>query len=180
VYHDWKPNVQTDHHEMGSDATFFFQPGIPSRKNPMIPTKNVDLTQKIATYHAAALDDHKRLYYSKESFDDFYFGKGSTYPDIQGGIGILFEQASVRGHLRETENGLLSFPFAIKNQFISSLSTIKASLELKDELLTFQQEYFVGNLASSKKAGQQGIVFGTLEDPIKNRAACPGITSASN
>jgi hypothetical protein len=157
VYHDWKPNVQTDHHEMGSDATFFFQPGIPSRKNPLIPTKNVDLTQKIATYHAAALDDHKRLYYSKESFDDFYFGKGSTYPDIQGGIGILFEQASVRGHLRETENGLLSFPFAIKNQFISSLSTIKASLELKDELLTFQQEYFVGNLASSKKAGHREL-----------------------
>lgn len=167
MYHDWKPNVQTDHHEMGSDATFFFQPGIPSRKNPLIPTKNVDLTQKIATYHAAALDEHKRLYYTKESFDDFYFGKGSTYPDIQGGIGILFEQASVRGHLRETENGLLSFPFAIKNQFISSLSTIKASLELKDELLTFQQEYFAGNLPSSKKAGPQGIVFGTLEDPSR-------------
>lgn len=167
VYHDWKPNVQTDHHEMGSDATFFFQPGIPSRKNPLIPIKNVDLTHKIATYHAAALDEHKRLYYTKESFDDFYFGKGSTYPDIQGGIGILFEQASVRGHLRETENGLLSFPFAIKNQFISSLSTIQASLELKDELLTFQQEYFAGNLQPGKKSGAQGIVFGTLADPSR-------------
>jgi hypothetical protein len=168
VYHDWKPNVQTDHHEMGSDGTFFFQPGIPSRKNPLIPEKNVNLTEKIASYHASALDEHKRLYYTKESFDDFYFGKGSTYPDIQGGIGILFEQASVRGHLRETENGLLSFPFAIKNQFISSLSTILAAHELKDELLTFQKQYFENILAANKKSANKGIVFGTVKDPVRS------------
>jgi len=167
VYHAWLPNVQTDHHEMGSNSTFFFQPGIPSRKNPLIPLKNVILTEKISTYHAAALDEHKRYYYTKESFDDFYFGKGSTYPDIHGGIGILFEQASSRGHLRETDNGLLSFPFAIKNQFLTSLSTIRASVDLKDDLLEYQKDFFAGKYAEMKTDKGKGLLIGTIGDPVR-------------
>ncbi|MEO1256362.1 MAG: M14 family zinc carboxypeptidase, partial [Bacteroidota bacterium] len=40
-FHEWKPNILTDHHEMGTNSTFFFQPGIPSRKFPWTPDKNV-------------------------------------------------------------------------------------------------------------------------------------------
>ena len=142
TFHKWKPNVLTDHHEMGSDNTFFFQPGIPSRTNPLTPQKNQDLTGEIATYHAAALDQIGSLYYSKESFDDFYYGKGSTYPDINGAVGILFEQASSRGHKRKTANGMMDFPFTIRNQVITSLSTQKAAMEMKDELLTYQRDFY--------------------------------------
>jgi len=88
----------TDHHEMGTNSTFFFQPGIPSRNNPNTPENTYRLTEKIAAYHAAAFDKIGWLYYSKERFDDFYYGKGSSYPDANGAVGILFEQASVRGH----------------------------------------------------------------------------------
>ena len=49
------------------------------------------------------------FYFSREDFDDFYYGKGSAYPDIQGSIGILFEQASSRGHIQDSRNGVLSF-----------------------------------------------------------------------
>lgn len=164
-YHDWKPNVQTDHHEMGSDATFFFQPGIPARTHPLIPDTNVKLTSKIAAYHAKALDGYKRLYYTKESFDDFYFGKGSTYPDVHGGIGILFEQASVRGHIRETANGPMSFPFAIKNQFISSLSTIDAARDLRMELLEFQRDFYINATSKTKGDENRAIIIGVKDDP---------------
>ena len=129
-FHKWKPDILTDHHEMGSNSTFFFQPGVPSRTNPNTPPINQQLTEDIGQFHAAALDSIGSLYYTKESFDDFYYGKGSTYPDINGCIGILFEQASARGHLRETRNGLLSFPFTIRNQFVTALSTQKAALHM--------------------------------------------------
>lgn len=167
VYHDWMPNVQTDHHEMESDRTFFFQPGIPSAKNPLIPDQNVVLTEKIAQYHAKALDEQKRLYFTKETFDDFYPGKGSTYPDMHGGIGILFEQAGVRGHLRETENGLLSFPFAIKNQFITSRSTIEAAKALKDELLDYQRIFYKNAYNEARKNESRAIIFGTEHDAAR-------------
>ncbi len=41
-FHEWKPNWVTDHHEMGTNSTFFFQPGIPSRNNPLPPEKEFD------------------------------------------------------------------------------------------------------------------------------------------
>ena len=130
-FHKWLPNILTDHHEMGSNSSFFFQPGIPSRTNPLTPQLNQDLTKEIATYHAKALDKIGSLYYSEESYDDFYYGKGSTFPDINGSIGILFEQASSRGHAQETVNGVLTFPFTIRNQFTAALSTLEAAT--KDE-----------------------------------------------
>src|SRR5690606_14698027 len=102
TYHKWYPNILTDHHEMGTNSTFFFQPGIPSRTHPLTPDKNQILTGEIAEFHAAALDQIGSFYYAEEDFDDFYYGKGSTFPDINGGIGILFEQASSRGHAQES------------------------------------------------------------------------------
>jgi len=167
LYYDWMPNVQTDHHEMESDATFFFQPGVSSRKNSLIPDENVKLTEKIGEYHAKALDAEKRLYYTKETFDDFYFGKGSTYPDINGGIGILFEQASSRGHLRETENGDLSFPFAIKNHLITSLSTIEAAYDLRDELLNYQRDFYLNTALKNKEDINRALIFGAANDPAR-------------
>jgi len=141
-FHKWKPDILTDHHEMGSNSTFFFQPGVPSRTNPNTPPVNQSLTEDIGNYHAASLDSIGSLYYTKESFDDYYYGKGSTYPDINGCIGILFEQASARGHLRETKNGLLSFPFTIRNQFVTALSTQKAGLEMKETLLNNKRDFY--------------------------------------
>jgi hypothetical protein len=109
-FHQWKPNVLTDHHEMGTNATFFFQPGVPARMHPLTPQKNLELTKKIGEYHAKALDAIGSYYYTQEGYDDFYYGKGSTFPDVQGAIGILFEQASSRGHAQESTNGILRFP----------------------------------------------------------------------
>ncbi|MEN8845858.1 MAG: M14 family zinc carboxypeptidase, partial [Candidatus Arcticimaribacter sp.] len=123
---DWLPNVLTDHHEMGTNETFFFQPGIQSRVNPLTPKKNQELTMAIGKFHEKALNKIGSLYYTEEDFDDFYYGKGSTYPDVNGSIGILFEQASSRGHAQESANGLLTFPFTIRNQFTAALSTLEA------------------------------------------------------
>jgi len=140
-FHEWQPNVLTDHHEMGKDATFFFMPGEPTRIHPMTPQVNQDLTAKIGKFHAEALDEIGSLYYSGEGYDDFYYGKGSTYPDINGCVGILFEQASSRGHLQETDNGLMSFPFTVRNQVATALSTHKAFANLRDDLLNYQREF---------------------------------------
>ncbi|MEM9258827.1 MAG: M14 family zinc carboxypeptidase, partial [Bacteroidota bacterium] len=147
-FQKWLPNVLTDHHEMGKDATFFFMPGEPTRIHPMTPAVNQELTYKIGEYHARALDKLGSLYYSGEGYDDFYYGKGSTYPDINGCVGILFEQASSRGHLQETENGLLSFPFTIRNQVATSFSTQAAFADLRDELLTYQREFNLNGVTS--------------------------------
>ena len=164
-FHKWLPNILTDHHEMGSNASFFFQPGIPSRTNPLTPQMNQDLTKEIATYHAKALDKIGSLYYSEESFDDFYYGKGSTFPDINGSIGILFEQASSRGHAQETVNGVLTFPFTIRNQFTAALSTLEAAKNMRIKILEYQQDFYKESRNSGEK---KAIVFGDEKDGAKS------------
>ena len=159
-FYRWHPTILTDHHEMGSDRTFFFQPGVPSRTNPLTPEMNQILTGKIAEFHAAELDKIGSLYYTQDGFDDFYYGKGSTYPDAMGSIGILFEQASSRGHLQETENGHLSFPFTVRNQLKTAISTQKAAVGLKKELLTYQRDFFVKN----QREATGGYVFSPKND----------------
>ncbi|WP_440067542.1 M14 family metallopeptidase [Tenacibaculum discolor] len=164
TFHKWLPNILTDHHEMGTNSTFFFQPGIPSRTNPLTPKMNQELTKEIATYHAKAFDKIGSTYYSEESFDDFYYGKGSTFPDINGGIGILFEQGSSRGHAQESENGVLTFQFTIRNQFTAALSTLEAAKNMRAKILQYQQDFYKNSRSSETN---KAIVFGDEKDATK-------------
>ena len=165
TFHKWQPNILTDHHEMGSNSSFFFQPGIPSRTHPLTPQMNQDLTKEIGTYHAKALDKIGSLYYTEEDYDDFYYGKGSTFPDINGSIGILFEQGSSRGHAQETDNGLLTFPFTIRNQFTAALSTLEAAVNMRSKILDYQRSFYKN---SRNSMGKDAYVFGSGKD--KNKA----------
>lgn len=155
----WKPNVLTDHHEQGTNATFFFMPGEPTRVNPITPEKNQELTRKMGEYHAKALDQIGSLYFTQEGYDDFYYGKGSTYPDVEGAIGILFEQASSRGHAQESANGILTFPFTIRNHFVTMLSSLKAVNELREELLNYQRDFFKSALSEAAKDPVKAYLF---------------------
>ncbi|HEY1053628.1 MAG TPA: M14 family zinc carboxypeptidase, partial [Emticicia sp.] len=162
-FYEWRPNILTDHHEMGSASSFFFQPGIPARTHPLTPKSNIELTAKIGKFHAAGLDKINSAYYTQENYDDFYYGKGSTLPDVNGSVGILFEQASSRGHLQETSNGLLSFPFTIRNQVSATMSTLKAARAMRVELLEHMRNFYKESSTDAVKA----YVFGGSKDAVK-------------
>lgn len=162
-FHQWKPNVLTDHHEMGTNATFFFQPGVPSRMHPLTPAKNLELTKRMGEFHAKALDAIGSFYYTQEGYDDFYYGKGSTFPDVQGCIGILFEQASSRGHAQESSNGILRFPFTIRNQFTTALSSIAAINVMREDLLNYQRQFYKDAVAEAAKDPVKAILFGSKD-----------------
>ncbi|MGK7296059.1 MAG: DUF4350 domain-containing protein [Candidatus Wenzhouxiangella sp. M2_3B_020] len=164
-YRQWRPHVLTDAHEMGSDSTYFFQPGIPERNNPATPAQVFEFTRRIAEYHGELLDQAGEPYYSRESFDDYYLGKGSTYPDLTGGIGILFEQGSVRGHRVDTPYGERTFAEAIANQVRTSISTLEASVDLGDELLAYQADFF----GEGREMGNGGWLLGDGGDPMRAR-----------
>ena len=165
LFHHWRAQVLTDVHEMGSNATYFFQPGIPSRNNPNTPDRTFELTAALAEHHAKWLDRHGALYYSRETFDDFFYGKGSTFPDVNGAIGILFEQASSRALERMTNDGVLTYPFTIRNQVATSLSTLAGSLALRRELLTHQRDFY----ASASDAARQNPVKAYVLDLAESR-----------
>ncbi|NAY90348.1 zinc carboxypeptidase [Muricauda sp. JGD-17] len=167
TFHKWLPNILTDHHEMGTNSTFFFQPGEPSRVHPLTPKINQELTKEIGTYHAKALDNIGSLYYSEENYDDYYYGKGSTFPDVNGGIGILFEQGSSRGHIQESENGILTFPFTVRNQFTTAVSTIEAAKNMRIKILDYQKKFYDDMRQEASRNRTKAIIFGDNKDAAK-------------
>lgn len=167
-FYEWLPNIITDHHEMGANSTFFFQPGVPTRNNPLTPEKNYELTHKIADFHAKYLDKIGAPYFSEEQFDDYYLGKGSSYPDINSSVGILFEQAGFRSRIRDTDNGIRKLAYGMINQFTVTLSTLDAAVNLKDELLSYQKEFYRDALDKGKKDPAKAYVFGNENDRLKS------------
>jgi hypothetical protein len=161
---NWKPNVLVDLHEMGSNSTFHFSPGEPKRVNPLIPDENQNLTKKLAAGYAKAFDALGSLYFSAEQYDDFYIGRGPTFMDMNGGVSLLFEQASARGFAQNTENGLLTFPFAIRNQMTGAISSVKTAYNLRNEFLSYQRTYYATASQEARKSLKKAYVFGSEND----------------
>jgi len=160
----WKPNILVDEHEQGTSATFHFSPGEPNRVNPLISPANQALTQKLADNYAKAFDALGSFYTSGERYDDYYIGRGPTFLDLNGGVSLLFEQASVRGFAQESGNGVITFPFAVRNQFTGSISTVKTAFQLRNEFLNYQKDYYASALDEAKKETQKAYVFGADYD----------------
>ncbi len=171
-YHEWYPNVVTDFHEMGSQSTYFFEPMKTNGSlNPIMPKENYeDLNNLFGDYFSKALDSIGSFYFTKEVFDGTYPGYGSSYPDLQGGLGLLFEQASSRGHKQTTDFGEITFPFTIRNQYISSITTVKAAVENKAMLRKYQQDFFKSGLTNASKSRIQGYAFGDDHDANRVKA----------
>ncbi len=169
-YHNWMPNVVTDFHEMGTNSTHFFEPTKSNAENPLVPQSNYKtLNGKFAKYFEKAMNEIGSMYYTKESFDNFYPGYGSSYPDMQGGLGLLFEQGSSRGHAQDSQNGILTFGFAIRNQFVNALATIRASVDEKNLLLKHQVDFFKDVVSQAQKNPLKGYVIGDNYDTGRNR-----------
>ena len=77
------------------------------------------------------------------------------------------EQGSSRGHLQESINGEISFPFTIKNQLMTSLSTLDASIGLKTELLDYQYDFFVNSIKIANKNKNNYTIVGDKKDKSK-------------
>ena len=171
-YHDWYPNVVTDFHEMGSQSTYFFEPMKDNGSlDPIMPKENYeDLNTLFGNYFAKALDSIGSFYFTKEIFDGTYPGYGSSYPDLQGGLGLLFEQASSRGHRQKTAFGEITFPFTIRNQYTSSITTVRAAVENKGYMRKYQQDFFKSALTNASKGKIKGYSFGDERDQNRTKA----------
>ena len=170
-HHSWYPNVTVDFHEMGTNSTFMFVPWKSyAIKDPIIPQENEYFWSLFGQYFSKGLDEIGSLYFTKELFDKTYPGYSSSYADLMGGIGMLFEQASSRGHLQENQFGKLTFPFTILNQYVSSMNTIKASVAMKDELKKYQQNFFPSALTEADKKRIKGYSFEMGKDRNKTKA----------
>ena len=171
-HHRWRPQVVTDYHEMGTSSTYFFEPSEPVGSwNPLLPERlYTEITVDFAEYWRDALDEIGSMYFTKEVYDNTYPGYGSTYPNFLGGLGLVFEQASARGHVQDSDHhGVLTFAFAIRNHVRTSLATVRAAVEERPELQAYQRDFFTSALDEADAYAVDGWVFGHAADATLNR-----------
>lgn len=166
-WHEWRPQVTADMHEMGANSTYYFHPGVPTRKHPLVPDRARELLVEIAGYHRAFMDSEAKLYFSEEGFDNYYVGKGSTYPQVNGSLGILFEAGAQLGIARESNQGIKTFANNVRTHFRTSLSTIKGAAAMRQKLHVFQREFYAQAADLARADNVKAYVFRAPEDTTR-------------
>jgi len=169
AYLDWQPQIYVDAHEMGRNATYFFMP--PKHPiNPFILPRQREWYTRIGRHQARRFDENGIRYTTREMFDAFYPGYGSKWPAHQGGIGILWEQASTRGLVTNRDDETrLYFSDCVRHHYVSALATVEVAAENRAALL----RDFHANQRQSIQLGTDGPVrhYFLLEEDRPHRAA---------
>ncbi len=132
VYQQWMPQVHVDYHEQGYNNNYFTMPGTTPR-NKLLPDKYEALSDTFGMANIHAFDKHKISYFTREAFDFFYPGYGSSYPSVMGAIGMLTEQGGIAGgRAIETSDGTtLTIRQRLFDHYTTTIATLKKAAEHK-------------------------------------------------
>ncbi len=151
AYQQWMPQVHLDLHEQGFNSNYFTMPGTTPR-NHELPDAYEKWADVFGRGTIEEFDKHNINYATREAFDFFYPGYGSSYPSIMGGIGMLAEQGghSRGGRAVETEDGyVLTLRQRIFDHYTNSIATVRTSIENREALL----QYFRNAFSPAAKKG---------------------------
>jgi len=167
----WKPQVTADFHEMSTIGTYYFHPGVKARKNPLIPDRLRELADAIAKVNRGVFEVEGQLTYSEEGFDNMFPGKGSTYPQLNGSVGILFEAGNARSGEVETANGLRTIGDNARLHAIAALGVINASIDLRDDILAAQTDFYAEAQRLSREDETTAYILTSKDLPRMRRFA---------
>src|SRR5262249_28615774 len=138
--------------------------------NPFVLGRQRDWYLRIGKHHAKRFDQYGFAYTTREMFDAFGPQYGSTWPTMHGAIGILWEQAGVRGKMVDrSDETRLHYRDAVRHHYISALATLESAAEARPALV----RDFWETRVESVKLGQMGPVrdYFLLEGDRPARAA---------
>ncbi len=144
AYQEWMPQVHLDLHEQGFNSNYFTMPGTTPR-NHELPDDYEKWADTFGRGTIEQFDRHNINYATREAFDFFYPGYGSSYPSNMGAIGMLAEQGghSRGGRAVETEDGyVLTLRQRIFDHYTNSLATVRTAVENREGLLHYFRNAF--------------------------------------
>lgn len=142
VYQEWMPQVHMDFHEQGANNNYFLMPGTTPR-NYELPRSYEDYADAFGRGAVKRFDEAQVNYFTREAFDFFYPGYGSSYPSVMGGIGMLAEQGghSRGGRAVDTDDGyVLTLRQRIFDHYINSLAVVETAVDNRMGLLEYFKE----------------------------------------
>jgi hypothetical protein len=166
-WHEWRPNVSVDYHEMSSEQTYYFAPGVASRTHPLIPDEGMRLVTDVVKGSEDFMDSEARLYFHGDRYDHFFLGKGSSFPLVNGGIGILHEASAARGIELETSNGIRTYRENIRKHFRTSIANAEGALHNRQRLLDYQRGFYDSASDEARAHPVKAYVFAAPGDEAR-------------
>jgi len=166
-WHEWRPNVTVDYHEMGSQETYYFAPGIATRTHPLVPDEGMRLVADVVGPSEEFMDTQARLYFHGDRYDHFFLGKGAAFPMVNGGIGILHEASAAAGVELETANGIRTYRENILKHFRTSIANAEGALANRDRLLAFQKRFYDQSKERANSHPVKAYVFAAPGDDAR-------------
>lgn len=151
VYQDWMPQVHMDYHEQGFNNNYFTMPGKAPR-NLNLPEDYESWADMFGRASGEALARNQVNYFTRESFEFFYPGYGSSYPSVMGAIGMLAEQGghSRGGRAVETNDGyVLTLRQRAWDHFATSMAVVESSVEHREDLLSYFRSFFDASMSDN-------------------------------
>ena len=132
----WRPHIVVDHHEMGTDSSYFFPPP-PEPIAPTLPKFARQWLDHMGDAIAPAFDARGWSYWTKEVFDLFYPGYGGSWASYTGAVAATFEQATPGGARRRRSDGsVLTLRDAIEHHFVAGMETVRMASTQRKAFLT--------------------------------------------
>lgn len=134
-YLQWQPHIHVDAHEMGYNATYFFYPPTDPISPYVMPGQRQSL-ERLGRHLAKHFDEHGFAFTTREMFDAFYPGYGSQWPLMQGSLGVLWEQAGVRGVVIDRDDETqLHLHDAVRHHYVSAMATVEFAAQNREKLV---------------------------------------------
>jgi hypothetical protein len=132
---EWNPHLLVDSHEMGALDTYLFDP--PREPfNVQLSEKNLTWRRRFSTDQARAFDRHGWSYYTREWYEEWYPGYTNAWANLQGAVGLLYEQAAADGaSVKQATGEVLTYHQAVHHHLVSSLANLETLRANRDEIL---------------------------------------------
>ena len=155
--------MHVDYHEQGYNNNYFTVPGTTPR-NLLLPDQHETLSDTIGRANIAAFDQHHISYFTRDAFDFFYPGYGSSYPAGFGAIAMLTEQGGIgAGRAIESSDGhVLKLRQRIFDHYTTSIATIKKAAEQK---ALFRRYSFEAMNPKNSKTNTKAYILRNQADP---------------
>ncbi len=140
-YQKWMPQVHVDYHEQGYNANYFTMPGTTPR-NKQLPDSYESWSSVFGMANVKEFDKNQLSYFTRDRFDFFYPGYGSSYPSVMGAIGMLTEQGGIAAGIvvENDDDYKLTLRQRVFDHYTTSIATVKASAENREELLRYSYQ----------------------------------------
>ena len=168
VIRDFNPQLMVDAHEMGATDTYLFSPE--NRPyNPNMPERHAKWLHAFGQDLARAFDARGWAYYTREWSETWYPGYTTTWGQLIGAIGILYEQSQTSGlPLRRPSGKRVTYRESVRGHAVSSwvtLQTLGANREavLRDYLADMRE-------ASDSLRHRRAFAVAVGRNPDRERA----------